>query len=364
MMVNTVAALTGAAYEPANAPANSEHDDFASVLDSQQALQTPAALPSPPAVVADAYSTEEALNKSEKTENADEAALWLMPQATLPADAVLAPLLAGGEKAISDNGEGSNALPVAAANNTTRNSAVSDLLRMINSPQASYQLEKHAELPQQQSSTPAFFVTPEISPLQPENGESGKPLLSAEGHTQTLPAAALAAPAFSPASLAAPVHPTPPAASMALPATHAVLEPEVGTAAWQQALGQQLSSFTRNGIHHVALRLHPEELGPLQVNLRLNHDQVQLHFVTDQQPVRAALEAAMPHLRASLAETGIQLDQGSVGSDAPAWGSASDSPGGHASHGQRENEPSLLDAVEDDIIPRIATVRSGISIFA
>jgi len=381
MMVNAVAALTGAAYEPASAnpPANGEYDDFASVLGSQQALQTDSALPSHLAVAQDPLLTEEAmptadeLAESDKTDgdNADEATLWFTPQAALVpavlADAVLAPQLArlaGSENAVTDNGEVSDALPDAAAANATRSSAVSDMLRMINSPQASYQPENHKAMPQSQSGTPAFFAMPEVSALQPEDGESGKPLLSAESHTQTLPTSAVAAPAFSPASLSAPVHTTPSGASMALPTAHAVLEPEVGTAAWQQALGQQLSSFTRNGIHHAELRLHPEELGPLQINLRLNHDQVQLHFVTDQHPVRAALEAAMPHLRASLAETGIHMEQGSVGSDAPAWGSASDSSGGHTSHEQHENESSLLEAVEDESIPRITTLRSGISIFA
>jgi flagellar hook-length control protein FliK len=382
MMVNAVAALTGAAYEPADiaSTANGEHDDFASVLDSQQALQTPSALPPESAAAADAQrpadamlTTEEEQTDSDKTEpeSVDSAALWLTPQTTLTSaglsDAILAPqmaLLAGGEKTISDNGDGANALPDAAVGNATRSSAVSDMLRMINSPQASQQPEKRAELTQQPGSTPALFATPEVSALQLEDTESDQALLPMENRAQTLPTAAVSAPAFSPASLATPIHATPPGASVVLPTAHAVLEPEVGSAAWQQALGQQLSSFTRNGIHHAELRLHPEELGPLQVNLRLDRDQVQLHFVTDQQPVRAALEAAMPHLRASLAETGIQMDQGSVGSDAPAWGSAADSTGDHASHGRQKNGSSPLEVVEDEVNPRITPLRSGISIFA
>ncbi|HHL2560365.1 TPA: flagellar hook-length control protein FliK [Yersinia enterocolitica] len=95
----------------------------------------------------------------------------------------------------------------------------------------------------------------------------------------------------------------------------AVLNQALGTPAWQQALSQQLSYFSRNGIHNAELRLHPEELGALQINLRLNSDQAQLHFVTENHQVRAALEAAMPHLRTSLAESGINLGQSSVGAD-------------------------------------------------
>lgn len=96
-----------------------------------------------------------------------------------------------------------------------------------------------------------------------------------------------------------------------------------GTAAWQQELGQQLMLYTRNGIHNAELRLNPKELGALQINLRLNNDQAQLHFVTGNHQVKAALEAAMPHLRTLLDESGITLGQSSVGSDASAWNQAS-----------------------------------------
>lgn len=95
------------------------------------------------------------------------------------------------------------------------------------------------------------------------------------------------------------------------------LSAPVGTPAWQQALSHQLSWFTRNGVHNAELRLHPEELGSLQINLRLNNDRAQLHFVTENHQVRAALESAMPHLRTSLAESGIELGHSSVGHESP-----------------------------------------------
>jgi len=57
----------------------------------------------------------------------------------------------------------------------------------------------------------------------------------------------------------------------------------------------------------------------LQISLKLDNDQAQLHFVSAHQQVRAAVEAAMPHLRTALAESGISLGQSSVGSDSSAW---------------------------------------------
>lgn len=114
-------------------------------------------------------------------------------------------------------------------------------------------------------------------------------------------------------------------------ASAAVLNQPLGNPAWQQALGQQLSYFSRNNIHNAEIRLHPEELGSLQINLRLNNDQAQLHFVTGNHQVRAALEAAMPHLRTSLAESGINLGESGVGSNASfSWNMFSQS--GSSSH--------------------------------
>jgi flagellar hook-length control protein FliK len=109
----------------------------------------------------------------------------------------------------------------------------------------------------------------------------------------------------------------------------AVINQALGTPAWQQAVGQQLAYFSRNGIHNAELRLHPEELGALQISLRLNNDQAQLHFVTENHQVRAALEAAMPHLRTSLAESGINLGQSSVGADSSSssWSASAQSDG-------------------------------------
>ncbi|MCG8708907.1 flagellar hook-length control protein FliK [Brenneria sp. 4F2] len=107
-----------------------------------------------------------------------------------------------------------------------------------------------------------------------------------------------------------------PAATSATTTSGAMLNAQMGSEAWQQTLGQQVVMFARDGQQSAKLRLHPEELGALQINLTLNNDnEAQLHFVSAHSQVRAALEAALPHLRTSLAESGIDLGQASVGSE-------------------------------------------------
>ncbi|MEG0057659.1 flagellar hook-length control protein FliK [Hafnia sp.] len=102
--------------------------------------------------------------------------------------------------------------------------------------------------------------------------------------------------------------------------TTPVLNAQLGSSEWQQALGQQIMMFNRNGQHSAELRLHPQDLGTLQISLRIDDNQAQLHMASGHSQVRAALEAALPQLRTALADSGIQLGQSSVGSDAqPQW---------------------------------------------
>jgi flagellar hook-length control protein FliK len=53
----------------------------------------------------------------------------------------------------------------------------------------------------------------------------------------------------------------------------------------------------------------------LQITLKLDDNQAQLHIASAHGQVRAAVEAALPHLRHALAESGINLGQSSVGGE-------------------------------------------------
>lgn len=145
-----------------------------------------------------------------------------------------------------------------------------------------------------------------------------------------------------------------------------VLTQELGSPAWQQALSQQVSMFTRNGIHNAEIRLNPAELGMIKINLRMNSNQANLHFVSENHQVRAVLEAAMPQLRTSLAESGINLNAGSVGSDsAQSWDGSSHY---NEAHGQASRDDNMSDdrhVAEDDreVHTPVIRLNSGINTF-
>lgn len=122
--------------------------------------------------------------------------------------------------------------------------------------------------------------------------------------------------------------PTPTAPTMATvpsAATHLAAPPSgiaaplinapLGSPDWQQSISQHVTLFTRQGQQTAELRLHPEDLGKIQITLKLDDNQAQLQMVSAHSHVRAALEAALPVLRTHLAENGIQLGQSSIRSE-------------------------------------------------
>src|SRR4029077_12529794 len=88
--------------------------------------------------------------------------------------------------------------------------------------------------------------------------------------------------------------------------------PTVGSDAWGPAIGQQMIRMSASGHQVAELNLNPAGLGPLKVTLTMDDSQAQAMFVSAHEGVRKAVEAALPQLRATLAEQGISLGQTSV----------------------------------------------------
>ncbi|QHQ25311.1 flagellar hook-length control protein FliK [Pectobacterium parvum] len=186
------------------------------------------------------------------------------------------------------------------------------------------------------------------------------------GASQTTPPVAQAM-HIQPASVGT-TTPAPQAAS----AQSAQLNAPFGSPQWQDALGQQIIMFSRNGQQTVELRLNPQELGALHISLKINDNQAQIHLASASGQVRSALEAALPHLRNAMAESGINLGQSSVGSDSSAWqqqmaGNNNDGNNRGPSYQQQFGHSSdstneLLDVPEQ--LRSMASSVNGVDIFA
>lgn len=93
------------------------------------------------------------------------------------------------------------------------------------------------------------------------------------------------------------------------------LTAQLGSELWQQQVSQNMLYFSRQGLQQAQLRLHPEELGSLNIHLKIEDNQAVMHFVSPHSHVRAAMESMMPVLRNALQESGIHLAQSSVGQE-------------------------------------------------
>lgn len=92
--------------------------------------------------------------------------------------------------------------------------------------------------------------------------------------------------------------------------------PQVGSTEWGPAIGHQMIRMSAGGHQVAELNLNPANLGPLKVTLTMGDNQAQAMFVSAHESVRKAVEAALPQLRTTLAEQGINLGQTSVGAEA------------------------------------------------
>lgn len=150
-----------------------------------------------------------------------------------------------------------------------------------------------------------------------------------------------------------PASPTPAAAGTQHLATHsAIIQTPVTNPQWGQALSQQLMNFTMKGDQNIEIQLNPLELGPMTVSLKMNELQATAHFSSHNLLVRQALEQAIPQLRETMSEQGIQLGEASVSDQRQqqfAEGERKAAPGIVAKAEREQSEPQADDKVSNKL---------------
>jgi flagellar hook-length control protein FliK len=205
-----------------------------------------------------------------------------------------------------------------------------------------------------QSSTPYQSQVKNNEPALQANAPA-TPVVAAAAEKQEL---ASSSSSSSPTATLAPImssHAT--SQTAASVATAPVLSQPLGTHEWQQSLSQHITLFTKQGQQTAELRLHPEDLGQVQISLKLDDNQAQLQMVSAHSHVRAALEAALPVLRTSLAENGIQLAQSSVSSESFAGQQQSSSQQQHQA--SRSGNTGGFNEESDELLPTPAALQSA-----
>lgn len=79
------------------------------------------------------------------------------------------------------------------------------------------------------------------------------------------------------------------------------------------ALGNQLQLLVARNLDQITVRLDPQELGSMTIQLRLSEQQLNVQFQVANPHTRELVEQALPRLREMLGEAGIQLGNTQVG---------------------------------------------------
>ncbi|UJJ54260.1 MULTISPECIES: flagellar hook-length control protein FliK [Rhodanobacter] len=115
------------------------------------------------------------------------------------------------------------------------------------------------------------------------------------------------------AHAAAAVLPAPPAAA-APPAVHQLQLPTSPTSpSFAQDLGQQLVWLSGQNVKQARIRLHPEELGSLDVSVSVSHGRVDVVFSAQHAAAVPAVQQSLPLLDQMLARHGLSLGHAEVG---------------------------------------------------
>ncbi|TYT27553.1 flagellar hook-length control protein FliK [Luteimonas viscosa] len=82
---------------------------------------------------------------------------------------------------------------------------------------------------------------------------------------------------------------------------------------FDDGFGTRIAWMAEQRVGHAEIRLNPEHVGPIDVRVQLDGDQVRAEFHSAHAEVRQAIEASLPRLRELLGQHGLQLGQADVG---------------------------------------------------
>lgn len=127
--------------------------------------------------------------------------------------------------------------------------------------------------------------------------------------------------------------PASPATTTVAPAHALEIASPAGTPAFAQELGQHVVWLGLQDVKQARIRLHPEDLGTLDVKVSMNHDRVDVSFAVQHPAAVHVVQQTLPQLDALLAHHGLSLGQTDVGQrqqqgNAPRAGEGSDAIGG------------------------------------
>lgn len=108
--------------------------------------------------------------------------------------------------------------------------------------------------------------------------------------------------------------PTMTAVALALPVTAPGVLDElpISNGEWPAALGHRVLWAVGEGMQKVEISVSPQDMGPINVHIRIENDKTDIRFTAAHALTRDALEASIPRLRDMFSQQGLNLSQAQV----------------------------------------------------
>jgi len=135
---------------------------------------------------------------------------------------------------------------------------------------------------------------------------------------------------------------------------------------WNQAMGERVVFMARNGIQSANVRLHPQNLGPLDIRVSVQNEQASVTFNVQNASTREAVEQALPRLRELFEQQGMDLvdvdvsDQQQQFAEGGEHGTGGDGQPGHAGSQAEEGD----DGPAISLTPAEVAARGGVDYYA
>jgi len=85
------------------------------------------------------------------------------------------------------------------------------------------------------------------------------------------------------------------------------LDTPVGTSRWGQDFSQRIQWVVNQSMSGAQIKLNPQNMGPVEVRVQMQNDQISLSFTAQHGATREAIEAALPRLREMFSEQNINM---------------------------------------------------------
>ncbi|CAM2838094.1 flagellar hook-length control protein FliK [Legionella steigerwaltii] len=96
-----------------------------------------------------------------------------------------------------------------------------------------------------------------------------------------------------------------------------VIPIEVNTPEWSKQFSEHIIWLgQQQGVKSAVIKLNPEDLGPLEINIKVMNDSASVNIITNNHHIRDIIDQSLPRLQAMMAEQGLNLSEVQIDSDA------------------------------------------------